>query len=62
MIGAKAQPSNTLLPLVEQMSRVTIRTRATVRRVAHELNGKAGTGAVGRAKGVTFTDESGEEF
>ena len=57
MIGAKAQPTNTLLPLVEQMGGVTIRTRATVRRILREKAGNAE-----RAKGVTYLDANGEEF
>ena len=49
MIGAKAQPTNTLLPLVEKMSHVTIRTHTNVRRILHD---KAANG--GRAQGVSY--------
>lgn len=56
MIGAKAQPSNTLLPLVEEINRVTIRTHASVRRIVHDSAGKNS-----RARGVTYLDEKGEE-
>lgn len=67
MIGAKAQPTNTLLPLVEQISRVTIRTRTTVRRIIHDQKGhdQSGPGTAGKpgnAKVVTYVDASGEEF
>jgi gluconate 2-dehydrogenase alpha chain len=57
MIGAKAQPTNTLLPLVDHMSHVTIRTRAAVRRIVHDKDGKAG-----KITGVTYIDENGEEM
>ncbi len=62
MIGAKAQPTNTLLPLVEQISRVQIRTHATVRRIIHDKTGHDTTGMNRSAKGVTYVDASGEEF
>jgi gluconate 2-dehydrogenase alpha chain len=55
MIGAKAQPTNTLLPVIEQHKSVTIRTRASVRRILHDGAGH------GRARGVSFIDAEGEE-
>ncbi|MGH9678791.1 MAG: GMC family oxidoreductase, partial [Candidatus Acidiferrales bacterium] len=56
MIGAKAQPTNTLLPLVEKISRVTLRTHSNVRRILHD---QAANG--GRARGVSYVDAKGEE-
>lgn len=56
MIDAKAQPTNTLLPVIERHKNVTIRTGASVRRVLHDA---ARTNA--RAQGVTYVDASGEE-
>ena len=58
MIGAKAQPSNTLLPIVEQISRVTIRTQASVRRIVHDQDK---SGKSGKARGVMYLDSNGEE-
>jgi gluconate 2-dehydrogenase alpha chain len=54
MIGAKAQPTNTLLPVIERHKNVSVRTRASVRRITHDGNG--------RARGVTYIDEAGEEI
>jgi gluconate 2-dehydrogenase alpha chain len=56
MIGAKAQPTNTLLPIIQKQKRVSIRTRAWARRILHDdtPNGR-------RARGVTYIDEKGEE-
>jgi len=57
MIGAKAQPSNTLLPVILKHKNITIRTGAWVRRINR-------TGANGNRKvtGVTYVDSSGEEI
>ena len=57
MINAKAQPTNVLLPVVRQRKSVTLRTNATVKRIVHDS--AAGTG---KARGVTYIDESGEEI
>ncbi|NDQ58286.1 MAG: GMC family oxidoreductase [Acidipila sp.] len=57
MIGAKAQPSNTLLPVIERHKNVSIRTGAEVRRIVHEK-----TGQLGQAKGVQYRNAAGEEF
>jgi len=57
MIGAKAQPTNTLLPIIQKRTSVSIRTRAWVRRIVHDSTGKAR-----RARGVRYIDEKGEEF
>jgi gluconate 2-dehydrogenase alpha chain len=55
MIGAKAQPTNTLLPIVEKQKAVTLRHGCWVRRINYDkANG-------GRATGVTYIDANGEE-
>jgi gluconate 2-dehydrogenase alpha chain len=56
MIGAKAQPTNTLLPLVQKHKSVSIRPGCTVRRIVHD----AAQGS-GKARGVSYIDASGEE-
>ena len=56
MVGAKAQPTNTLLPLIQERSNISIRSGASVRRVIY---GTAGSGK--RARGVTYLDDNGEE-
>ncbi len=56
MIAAKAQPSNTFLPLVQKLKTVSLRTGTTVRRIVHDT--AQGTG---RARGVTYIDAAGEE-
>jgi gluconate 2-dehydrogenase alpha chain len=53
MVGAKAQPTNTLMPVIAKQKGVTVRNGATVRRVRHKD---------GRATGVVYTDTKGEEF
>ncbi len=50
MIGAKAQPTNTLLPVIQKQKRVAIVTGANVRRIAHKG---------GKATGVVYIDEKG---
>lgn len=57
MIGAKAQPTNTLLPVIQKRKNVSLRTGATVRRIVHDTtpNGK-------RARGVSYIDASGQEI
>jgi gluconate 2-dehydrogenase alpha chain len=57
MISAKAQPTNVLLPLIRNQKNVTIRNGAAVRRIVHDT-AQAG----GKARGVTYIDESGEEI
>jgi len=57
MVGAKAQPTNTLLPLIQERKNISIRSGASVRRVIY---GAAGSGK--RAQGVTYLDDKGEEF
>ena len=56
MVGAKAQPTNTLLPLIQERKNISIRSGASVRRV---LCGTAGSGKT--AHGVTYLDDKGEE-
>jgi len=56
MVGAKAQPTNTLLPLIEKWKNISIRSGASVRRVIY---GTAGSGK--KAQGVTYLDDKGEE-
>src|SRR3984893_11298643 len=52
MIGANAQPSNTLLPMLTNQKSFRLQTGAWVRRVIHR-NGKA--------EGVSYVDTSGQE-
>jgi gluconate 2-dehydrogenase alpha chain len=52
MIGAKAQPTNTLLPLLVKRKNFTLRTGCAVRRVLHRE---------GRAEGLMYVDEAGAE-
>jgi gluconate 2-dehydrogenase alpha chain len=56
MIGAKAQPTNTLLPVIQKRKNVSIRTGARVRRI-----NRAGINGSGNVTGVTYMDSSGEE-
>jgi gluconate 2-dehydrogenase alpha chain len=57
MIGAKAQPTNVLLPVIRKRKNVSIRTGAWVRRINH-----AGVSGDGNVTGVTYVDSSGEEI
>lgn len=57
MIGAKAQPTSTLLPVIETRKNVSVRTGAWVRRIVHDTAQKKG-----KARGVTYRDASGEEI
>ena len=52
MIGAKAQPTNTLLPVLSRRNNFELRTGAWVRRVVVEA---------GRARGLRYMDSRGEE-
>ena len=56
MIGAKAQPTTILLPVIEKHRNVSIRTGASVRRILHD-----GSPTNRKARGVTYVDVSGEE-
>jgi gluconate 2-dehydrogenase alpha chain len=57
MIGAKSQPTNTLLPVIQKRKNVTIRTGAQVRRI-----NRADSNGIGKVTGVTYVDSSGEEI
>jgi gluconate 2-dehydrogenase alpha chain len=57
MIGAKAQPTNTLLPVIQKHKNVSLRTGAWVRRVVHD-----GSEDHGKARGVTYIDAAGQEL
>jgi gluconate 2-dehydrogenase alpha chain len=52
MIGAKAQPTNTLMPLLSGKKNFALRKGCWVRRVVHRD---------GRAEGVTYIDPAGQE-
>jgi gluconate 2-dehydrogenase alpha chain len=52
MIGAKAQPTNTLLPLLVKRNNFTLRPGCWVRRILHRE---------GKAQGVTYVDSAGAE-
>ena len=53
MVGAKAQPTNVLLPVLQRRKRFELRTEAWARRIVHEG---------GQATGVMYTDSKGKEF
>lgn len=53
MVGAKAQPTNTLMPLLSRRKNFALRTGSWVRRVVHRD---------ARALGVQYTAVDGEEF
>ena len=55
MVGAKAQPTNLLLPLIQKRN-VDLRTGAWVRRILFD------SGPDSKARGVTYIDASGEEI
>jgi gluconate 2-dehydrogenase alpha chain len=52
MIGAKAQPTNVLMPVLAKHKNFTLRTGCSVRRVVHRD---------GRAEGLTYLDAAGTE-
>jgi gluconate 2-dehydrogenase alpha chain len=56
MIGAKAQPTNTLLPIIQRHKNVSIRTGAAVRRINLASSHDKQT-----VTGVTYVDSSGQE-
>ncbi|HEV2201616.1 MAG TPA: GMC family oxidoreductase [Bryobacteraceae bacterium] len=53
MIGAKAQPTNILMPVLAKRKDFALRTGCNVRRVIHKD---------GKAVGLTYLDAAGEEF
>jgi gluconate 2-dehydrogenase alpha chain len=57
MVSAKAQPTNTLLPVIKNYKNVSIRAGAAVRRIIHQPKQRGR-----RARGIVYTDvRSGEE-
>ncbi|HKW32578.1 MAG TPA: GMC family oxidoreductase [Candidatus Acidoferrum sp.] len=56
MVGAKAQPTNLLLPVIQKRKNVSLRTGAWVRRVLFDSAPKPS------ARGVTYIDAAGEEI
>ena len=52
MIGAKAQPTNVLMPILQHRKNFTLKTGCSVRRIVHS-NGKA--------EGVRYIDSAGTE-
>jgi len=57
MVGAKAQPTNTLIPIIQKKKNVSIRTGAWVRGIVHETAQNSD-----RVRGVTYIDTKGEEI
>ena len=55
MVGAKAQPTNLLLPIIQKHKNITLRTGAWVRRILSDAAAKPA------ARGVTYLDAHGEE-
>jgi len=53
MVGAKAQPTNTLMPVLQGRKKFELRNNSWVRRIIHKD---------GKATGVQYTTASGEEF
>jgi gluconate 2-dehydrogenase alpha chain len=60
MIGAKAQPTNTLLPVIEKHKNVSICNGAWVRRIVHDTSHDTSQDR-GKARGVTYIDSTGQE-
>jgi gluconate 2-dehydrogenase alpha chain len=58
MIGAKAQPSNLLLPVLKKKRNVTIRTGAWVRRIAQAKTASRKNSVTG----VSYIDANGQEI
>jgi gluconate 2-dehydrogenase alpha chain len=56
MVGAKAQPTNLLLPIIQKRKNVVLRKSAWVRRILFDSGPKS------EARGVTYVDASGEEL
>jgi gluconate 2-dehydrogenase alpha chain len=52
MIGAKAQPTNTIMPVLSSRNNFLLRNNCWVRKIVHRN---------GRAEGVVYMDENGEE-
>jgi gluconate 2-dehydrogenase alpha chain len=56
MVGAKAQPTNLLLPIIQKRKNIVLRTGAWVRRILFGSDSKSA------ARGVTYVDDRGEEL
>jgi gluconate 2-dehydrogenase alpha chain len=56
MVGAKAQPTTLLLPIIQKRKNVVLRTGAWVRRILFDSASKS------KAVGVTYVDATGEEI
>jgi gluconate 2-dehydrogenase alpha chain len=56
MVGAKAQPTTLLLPIIQKRKNVVLRTGAWVRRILFDSAPKS------KAHGVTYVDATGEEI
>lgn len=56
MVGAKAQPTTVVMPVIQRHKNISIRTEAQVRRIEHDGNHDRG-----RAHGVVYADAAGEE-
>jgi gluconate 2-dehydrogenase alpha chain len=57
MIGAKSQPTNTLLPILTKHKSFSLRTNANVRRILHDS-----PSTPRNVRGVTYTDSHGQGF
>jgi gluconate 2-dehydrogenase alpha chain len=57
MIGSKAQPTNTLLPVITKLKQVSIRSRSSVRRILHDQIANQR-----HARGIVYVDATGEEM
>ncbi|HXY25121.1 MAG TPA: GMC family oxidoreductase [Candidatus Acidoferrum sp.] len=55
MVGAKAQPTNLLLPIIQKRKSVSLRAGAWVRRILFDSGSKP------TVRGVTYVDATGEE-
>ncbi len=55
MVGAKAQPTNLLLPIIQKRKNIVLRARAWVRRILFDSGSKS------KARGVIYVDATGEE-
>jgi gluconate 2-dehydrogenase alpha chain len=55
MIGAKAQPTTLLLPIIQKCKNVVVRTGTAVRRILFDSTPNP------KARGVTYVDATGEE-
>jgi gluconate 2-dehydrogenase alpha chain len=55
MVGAKAQPTNLLLPIIQKRKNIALRTGTWVRRILFD------SAPMPKARGVTYINDSGEE-